>query len=778
VSTFVTATGTWRAKPPAAAGTEWTKSIIDLTQFYVNWSYSVGSVHANLRVSELYFDVDVRDQPVVTGITVADPTLTTRPTVSWQFNANADGDLQTNVQVKIFSAAQYGAGGFDPATSAATWDSGLVPTNNSTLVVGVDLLNGTTYKAYVAVAQDWNAGTFWWSTWGVSSAFTVNLLPPPMPSLVATPDPTVPNYRVLLDLTAPINLLGPDAASFETNLAQWAAETNCTISRVSTDAASGTWSMQMSSTASGDMSATSGVEPLLGLSVMAGVQYTALASFRAGSTGRACSVGIRWLNSAGATISTSMSSTVTDTNVGYTQAFITAVAPANAVSAMVRVNVAATGGAAELHRVDKVDIHVGTSQVWSVGGIYFSMQVNVERGERIVLGRSGTTPCAATASENWTHPQIATGGSVQRNTGYGFRVVGTTEQIPWEFLDVDLPGGSFTDGKLHWLLRAGTANTLLIGAWYYGGATESTWQFPAVTGQSHTFSFWAWVASGTLAMTPRIEWIADDAVTLTSTTTGGVVTLTTTPQRVSVTSVAPTGASAARGTLQNHTASASADVSLTRVGWGLGTVPVDDQPAIGGPIVWSPVRFVLAQQQAFQIFGASTGQRVLFADYEATPDRPLLYRARTSVTEVGQTVAGAYSPYVATYMPPPALTIVLDPLHPELCAVLNYSPDDSSSRSEDVQMFHPLNRDGDPVYVQDWISGDQGTLTLYTSLQSEIIKLQKIIANFTTVLIQWKTGGRLYCRVTTQSKVVRSSNANIWTIMLGYDEVARPAVVI
>lgn len=774
VSTFQAITGTWRTKPPAIAGTEWTKSIIDSIQFYINWYYSIGSVHANLRVSELYFDADVRDQPVVTGVTVTNVTSTTRPTVTWQFNANADGDPQSKVQVKIFSAAQYGMGGFDPASSASVWDSGEVVTNSTTLVVGTDLLNGTTYKAYVAAAQDWNGGTFWWSTWVPSAAFTIALAPPPAPILLATPDPTVPNYRMLLDLTAPINLLGADAASFESSLAQWTAETNCSISRVSTDAADGTWSMQLSSTAAGAMSATSGTEPLLGLTVMAGTQYTALASFRAGTTGRSCTVGIRWMDNAGATISTDMGSAITDTNAGYTQAFVTATAPANAKSAMVRVNVAATGGVAELHRVDKVDIHVGTSQVWTVGGIYFSMLVSVERGERIFVDRAGTDRCI-TPSANWAHPQVATGGSVQRTGGYGFRVLGTSEQIPWEFLDVDLPGGSFTDGKMHWMLRAGTANTLIVGAWFYGGDIESTWQFPVVVNQTHTFSFWAWVASGTLAVTPRIEWMADDALTTAATTTGGIVTLTTTPQRVSVTAVAPTGTSSARGTLQNHTASATADISLTRIGWGLGSTPVDDQPGVGGPLVWSPVRFVLAQQSpVLLIFGVSTGQRVLFADYEASPGRPLLYRARTAVAESGQAVAGAYSSYATALMPLPTATIILDPVHPEQSVVMNFEPADSFARTEDSQVFHPSGRDRDPVYVQDWLSGAQGSLILHTASQADLIRLQRLFDDFTVVLIQWKTGGQLYARITGQSSIVRA--ANVWQLTISYDEVARPAV--
>jgi hypothetical protein len=109
---------------------------------------------------ELYVDVDIAAQPTVT-VTAPTGTITTSaaPDVTWTF-ADSDGETQSFYQIKVFSAAQYGAGGFDPATSAATWDSGEIGSGDQAGVVG-QLLNAGTYRAYVRVAKSVNGAPFW-----------------------------------------------------------------------------------------------------------------------------------------------------------------------------------------------------------------------------------------------------------------------------------------------------------------------------------------------------------------------------------------------------------------------------------------------------------------------------------------------------------------------------------------------------------------------------------------------------------------------------------------
>jgi len=155
---------------------------------------------------------------VLTWITgPADPdTTTSRPTVSWTYT-DPEGDIQERYRVKIFSAAQYNAPGFLPwgstsatgvstPASASTWDSGEVLSAATSAVVGVDLTNGVTYRAYVAVADAGSGGRYNVSPDYATASlqtyqqFTMALTPPPNPTLIAAPDTA--NARVVLTITA------------------------------------------------------------------------------------------------------------------------------------------------------------------------------------------------------------------------------------------------------------------------------------------------------------------------------------------------------------------------------------------------------------------------------------------------------------------------------------------------------------------------------------------------------------------------------------------------
>lgn len=75
-----------------------------------------------------------------------------RPTVTWNYS-DADGDTQVSYRIKVFSQAQYEAGGFDPTSSIPDWDSGKVFNTASSIQVPQDLVNGITYRAYVQVTD-------------------------------------------------------------------------------------------------------------------------------------------------------------------------------------------------------------------------------------------------------------------------------------------------------------------------------------------------------------------------------------------------------------------------------------------------------------------------------------------------------------------------------------------------------------------------------------------------------------------------------------------------
>jgi hypothetical protein len=155
-----------------------------------------GDVH---RVYEVYLDV------VYVTVPVADPTaptgtLTTEntPLIRWANTIDNDGGALTNFQVRVFTDAQYGAGGFDPGVSAATVDSGVLPGGGAGLWdMAPAALTNDTYRAYVRVAQTVN-GVQHWSAWDFTE-FTIDVTPPQAPALIVTADNANARHQLTID---------------------------------------------------------------------------------------------------------------------------------------------------------------------------------------------------------------------------------------------------------------------------------------------------------------------------------------------------------------------------------------------------------------------------------------------------------------------------------------------------------------------------------------------------------------------------------------------------
>ena len=115
----------------------------------------------NIRVYEAYLDVTHVAKPVVTpALPTGTVTTTNLPVVTWANTLDSDGGAQTHYQVRVFTSGQYGAGGFNPASSTATYDSGDVTDSALTHTVATPLADAT-YRAYVRVGQTVNGVTHW-----------------------------------------------------------------------------------------------------------------------------------------------------------------------------------------------------------------------------------------------------------------------------------------------------------------------------------------------------------------------------------------------------------------------------------------------------------------------------------------------------------------------------------------------------------------------------------------------------------------------------------------
>ena len=114
-------------------------------------------------------------------VTVTAPTGTITipsPTITWTETLGAG--VQVTYQARTFSAAQYGAIGFSPGTSAASDDSGVVASAALTYTTASGLLNGA-YRSYVQITQTGGQGSAW-----AYHAFTVSVTEPAAPTLTAT----------------------------------------------------------------------------------------------------------------------------------------------------------------------------------------------------------------------------------------------------------------------------------------------------------------------------------------------------------------------------------------------------------------------------------------------------------------------------------------------------------------------------------------------------------------------------------------------------------------
>jgi hypothetical protein len=119
--------------------------------------------------------------PVVTVNTPGGTITTAKPTVTWS-TAIASGASQTGYRVVIYSAAQYGAGGFTPGSGAAIYDTGVIgDAYAASWTVPVYLADSTSFRAYVQVTE--TGGEL--SAWGFI-AFTTSYLQPATPTLTAT----------------------------------------------------------------------------------------------------------------------------------------------------------------------------------------------------------------------------------------------------------------------------------------------------------------------------------------------------------------------------------------------------------------------------------------------------------------------------------------------------------------------------------------------------------------------------------------------------------------
>lgn len=759
----------------AAPGTNqpWTQAKLDRLQLQIKFYDSPGSGLNVLQVAELFVDVDVVAVPVTSVVTVSNFTSTTKPQVDWTFT-HAEYS-QTAYQVLVYSAAQYGAAGFVPGISTATYDSGIISSADTTHTLTTDLQNNVTYRAYVQTAIDWPGpeGKFWWSGYVAMTVpganFTEAVTPPAAPVLTATVQAALPGFRVLLNVSTPLNLLTENQASLETDTSGWAAVANNTISRSTAWSAHGAASLQMSSTAAGDMSAAVSARP----SIKQGQRVVITATGRSAVSVRSVRIDIRWYDIAGALISTTTGTAANDATGADTPWYATGVAPVNTRTADVLINVLATGGAAEIHRFDKIGMFfyptdpgtaVAAAALWSAGGYASNATLEILRAERV-----SDTITRGRAS-NHIHPQLFSGGALTTLTD-GFYPRQANDLVRQLVLDRAAPEGPLqtTAGMIEWTINVGAFSYLDFGV-ADGVATDGThpYAFPAQPGRDFTFSVWIWAAaawSGKL----YIQYTNAFNTAIGAPIAGSALAITTTEQKCTVTGTAPAGTVYAHVILENSAGTNGHLVYVTMPRWRPNDEPDEPFPGQVFAFVWKPVR-------ATSAFRIGDGQQsVNIYDHEMPGGRPAIYRARVLATSsTGFSMASDPSVPVHISMPYPAATLLGDPLQPENWMVARRL-EDTTSQDDDYTIYHPRGASKSPVKVSDFIGGEDGQLQVACRSELDLYRLRQLLpAQGSPLLVKWKHGGQSYILVTTRSVEEIRVGGPQFIVTLGYVETTRP----
>jgi len=162
------------------------------------------------------------------------------------------------------------------------------------------------------------------------------------------------------------NLLTANQSSIETDATGWQNDINCAVARSTVQKVDGVASLTLTASSAADMSART----TPAFAVVPGDIYSAVAQFRAVTTGRNCRVCIRWYSDAGGTsaISDSDSTSVADVTGSFVQASVqNAIAPINAVTCRVIAKVIAPANT-EVHYIDVIQLRRGPGIDWVIGG--------------------------------------------------------------------------------------------------------------------------------------------------------------------------------------------------------------------------------------------------------------------------------------------------------------------------------------------------------------------------------------------------------------------------
>lgn len=669
-------------------GSAWTASDIANLRLDV-WAWNPGTV----KLIEAYAVVAYNQAPTATPtLPAAGNVITSQPAVGWTY-ADPEGDLEDRWRVKVFAAATYGAAGFNPETSTPAWDSGERLTPATSVTVGAQLANNTTFKAYAKAADVGSSGRY--GPWTAGPAFTTRVELPAAPVVVsATPDPTL--NRVAVKLQGQDNELTRNQASAESGIVGLEADTNVAATYPKRSVAQfieGAASFLVRSAAAGDVVVRTPVSSTAVLfPCLPSTQYTTLASFRAAATTRSARVDFFWFTSSGAASATpsTAGTAVSATSGGFTQAFCTATSPADAAFYALKPRVLATAAANEDFYIDQLSAAPGASTTWTRGGFVNNLSPAADTFNR---ADSATTLGTASGAGGAWAALTATWG-ISSNQAYyaagaGIPVAALTLPLMDDgTLTVDILMGPATTSDGGVVLRAADGLNF-IGVGINKSASSNTiylLKYVAGVGTALAVATGPGILNNT-TYGLKVQFFGGRfVVSLDKKDGNGYV------QLIDWTLSAADLALFAGPTNNKYGLFLAADAGVR---WDNFTVNANTsqrlivERSVDGGATWETVRSIN------QVDLADPDQVATFYDYEAPRNTAIQYRARSQGSEVDLTVLSAYSAALAMVpnLAGDGNAWLKSPSDPTLNMPVNLVQDTAGSDSvEDLAVFNPLGR--------------------------------------------------------------------------------------
>jgi hypothetical protein len=373
------------------------------------YQWSVKCRNAAAEASAYADDALIQVHAAPTMTLAVSSSAVSRPTLSWLW-AGAAGYYQKTYRIAIYSAAVYGAVGFDPASAVwqalATYIMPAVKYSSSDykIAIDADLSSGTTYRAYYITTDTSDLSSGWINGLTISPSYTAV----PAPTLTVVPDAS--NGVANITVRSSFNLLTDDQSIFTAGIGSWVATLNAETSH---DSVNGKLSLLETGMSYADMNAahasytaentayashaaqrdtqlaTVGTSRVVSgdvngerVAVTPAVQYSAVATVNS-SIARTFKLGFRWFTSGGAASTTPVTQgtgVLTVAGVDSQIYVLAATAPADAAFASVEIEWTTSSAATPATtKVDNVAMASATTISWSPSGNNFDVSFVVER---------------------------------------------------------------------------------------------------------------------------------------------------------------------------------------------------------------------------------------------------------------------------------------------------------------------------------------------------------------------------------------------------------------